>query len=58
MEVAQQVNEEFGITVILVEQNIEKVLGVARRVLVINGGKLMLDAPTDQVTTDEIWRLL
>ena len=58
MEVATQVNREFGITVILVEQNIEKVLQVARRVVVINQGLAQLDAPVENVTADEIWQLL
>lgn len=58
MEVATQVNEQFGITVILVEQNIEKVLQVARRVVVINQGLVQLDAPVADVTADRIWQLL
>lgn len=58
MEVARQINEEFGITVIMVEQNIEKVLQVVQRVLVINRGKVMLDQPVGQVTADDVWRLL
>ncbi|MDP9459139.1 MAG: ABC transporter ATP-binding protein [Actinomycetota bacterium] len=58
MEVATQVNEEFGITVILVEQNIEKVLQVARRVVVINQGVVQLDSPVARVTADDIWQLL
>ncbi|GAB2740138.1 ABC transporter ATP-binding protein [Nocardioides pakistanensis] len=58
MRVAQQINEEFGVTVMLVEQNIEKVLQVVRRVVVINRGRVMLDEPVENVTADDIWRLL
>lgn len=58
MRVAQQINEEFGITVILVEQNIEKVLKVVQRVVVINRGRVMLDEPVAKVGADDIWRLL
>jgi ABC-type branched-subunit amino acid transport system ATPase component len=58
MEVATQVNAEFGITVVLVEQNIEKVLQVARRVVVMNQGLVQLDAPVAEVTADRIWQLL
>jgi ABC-type branched-subunit amino acid transport system ATPase component len=58
MEVATQANEQFGITVLLVEQNIEKVLSVARRVVVINRGVVALDARVDEVSADDIWRLL
>lgn len=58
MQVAQRLNAEYGMTVILVEQNIEKVLQVAKRVVVINRGRIMLDQPVEKVTADEIWRLL
>lgn len=58
MQVAQRLNAEYGMTVILVEQNIEKVLQVAKRVAVINRGRIMLDQPVEKVTADEIWRLL
>lgn len=58
MEVATQANTEFGMTLLLVEQNIEKVLQVARRVVVINRGVVELDAPVADVTADDIWRLL
>jgi branched-chain amino acid transport system ATP-binding protein len=58
MNVAQHINREFGITVVLVEQNIEKVLQVVQRVVVINRGRVLLDKPVDQVTADDIWRLL
>lgn len=58
MEVATQANTEFSMTVVLVEQNIEKVLQVARRVVVINRGVVELDAPVADVTVNDIWRLL
>jgi branched-chain amino acid transport system ATP-binding protein len=58
MRVAQQINQEFGITVVMVEQNIEKVLQVAQRVVVINRGMVMLDQPVEKVTADDVWRLL
>lgn len=58
MQVTRQINEEFGITVLLVEQNIEKVLHVAHRVVVINRGQILLDRPVDQITPDDVWALL
>lgn len=58
MEVATQANTDFGMTVVLVEQNIEKVLQVARRVVVVNRGVIELDTPVANVTADDIWRLL
>ena len=58
MRVAKQINQEYGITVILVEQNIEKVLKVVDRIVVVNRGQVLLDAPVEQVTPDDIWRLL
>ncbi len=58
MEVATQANTEFGITLVLVEQNIEKVLQVARRVVVVNRGLVQLDRRVADVTADDIWKLL
>lgn len=58
MRVAQQINQDFGVTVVMVEQNIEKVLQVVKRVVVINRGRVMLDEPVEKVTADDIWRLL
>lgn len=58
MRVTQQINREFGVTVVLVEQNIQKVLEVVRRVVVINRGRIMLDEPVEKVSADDIWRLL
>lgn len=58
MEVAKQANKEYGMTVILVEQNIEKVLQVADRVVVINQGKIVLDDQTANVDANQIWQLL
>lgn len=58
MRVAQQINQDFGVTVVMVEQNIEKVLKVVKRVVVINRGRVMLDEPVEKVTADDIWRLL
>ncbi len=50
--------EGEGGQMILVEQNIEKVLQVARRVVVINRGVVQLDTLVADVTADDIWRLL
>lgn len=58
MEVAKDINEKFGVTIILVEQNIEKALGVAGRVAVVNRGRIALDKPTASVDAKEIWDLL
>lgn len=58
MEVAKDINEKFGVTIILVEQNIEKALGVAGRVAVVNRGRIALDKPTAAVEAKEIWDLL
>lgn len=58
MEVTEQINKEFGITIILVEQNIEKALKVAQRVVVLNRGKIALNRLTRDVESKEIWDLL
>lgn len=58
MEVTTQVNRDFGMTVVLVEQNIGKVLQVAHRVVVVNRGQVVLDRAVAEVTQDGIWLLL
>lgn len=58
MEVAAEINQTYGITVVMVEQNIEKALAVAGRVAVLNRGRVALDRPTKDVTVQEIWDLL
>jgi ABC-type branched-subunit amino acid transport system ATPase component len=58
MEVAEQINRDFGITVILVEQNIDKALSVAHRVAVVNRGRVVLNKLTGDVESKEIWDLL
>ena len=58
MEVAAEINQTYGITVVMVEQNIEKALAVAGRVAVLNRGRVVLDRPTKDVAVREIWDLL
>lgn len=58
MEVTKDINEKYGITIIMVEQNIEKALGVAGRVAVVNRGRIALDKLTSSVEAKEIWDLL
>lgn len=58
MEVTKDINEKYGITIIMVEQNIEKALGVAGRVAVVNRGRIALDKLTLSVEAKEIWDLL
>lgn len=58
MEVAAEINRTYGITVVLVEQNIEKALAVSQRVAVLNRGRVALDRPTSEVEVQEIWDLL
>lgn len=58
LELASEINKAYGITIIMVEQNIEKTLAVAQRVVVINRGRAVLDKPTAEVQASEIWALL
>ncbi|MEI5521982.1 ABC transporter ATP-binding protein [Streptomyces brasiliscabiei] len=43
-----------GTTVLLVEQDLGRALGVARRVLCMLEGRVVLDEPTDAVTRDQV----
>ena len=51
-------NREFGVTIVLVEQNIKKVLETSGFVNVLNQGRVVYASPCEKADDDEIWRLL
>lgn len=58
METTKTLNREFGIAIVLVEQNVHKALEVASHVFVLNQGGLAYSSPADEVGDQDIWRLL
>lgn len=51
-------NREFGVTIVLVEQNIKKALESAQFIQVLNQGRIRYASPCDAASGAEIWRLL
>ncbi|MDO4960449.1 MAG: ABC transporter ATP-binding protein [Eubacteriales bacterium] len=52
MDYVTKLNQEKGITVLMVSHDMELVQSYARRVLVLNHGTLMGDGPTNQIMKD------
>ncbi len=48
---------EMGLTVLLVEQNVKKALSIADRGYVLVGGRIVLEAPADQLAKENIEKL-
>ena len=49
MDALKRLNKEFGITVILVEHRIERLLCVMKRLIVLKKGKITCDGPPEEV---------
>lgn len=58
MDVATTLNREFDMGIVLVEQNVQKAVEVARQVFVLNQGELVYSTPADKVSNEDIWQLL
>lgn len=58
MDIIETLNHEFGIAVVLVEQNVQKAVEAARQVFVFNQGELVYSSPADEVSDQDIWQLL
>ncbi len=49
IEELRRIRESHGITIVIVEQNVDVALDVADRVLALRNGRILLDAPAEQV---------
>lgn len=49
MDTLKRLNEELGITVILVEHRIERLIGVMKRLIVLKKGRVACDGPPEEV---------
>lgn len=58
IDTVNTLNREFGIAIVLVEQNVQKAIEVARQVFVLNQGKLVYSSPADEVSDQDVWQLL
>jgi branched-chain amino acid transport system ATP-binding protein len=54
-EMIQQVNKEEGLTILLVEQNVQEALEIAHYAYVLQTGRVVMEGkPTDLLQTDMI----
>lgn len=49
LKILERINRELGVTVILTEHRLEEAFPLADRVIVMDDGKILLDAPPDEV---------
>jgi ABC-type branched-subunit amino acid transport system ATPase component len=58
MEQIVTVNQQFGISIIVVEQNINKVLEIANRTYVMSRGTVIKGFSLGEVNSEELWHLM
>ena len=52
-EIIKRINEERGVAMLLVEQNVKAALGIADHGYVMENGKIVLDEPADRLRDNE-----
>lgn len=52
VELIEEVKEELGLTIVLVEHDMEVVFSVADRIAVLNRGRIIADGPPDEIRGD------
>lgn len=58
MRVVSTANEEFGIAIVLVEQNVRKACELARRAYVLNQGRVAWTGAAEQALERNLWELV
>ena len=58
MEQIVKVNKDYGISILIIEQNINKVLDIADRVYVMSRGSIIKEFVPEEISSDELWQLL
>jgi ABC-type branched-subunit amino acid transport system ATPase component len=58
MEQVVYINKQFGITILIVEQNITKVLKIADRAIVMSRGQVIRDFIPNEIDSEELWHLM
>ena len=54
METIHDVRDRFGIAILLIEHNMELVMGICERILVLNFGKTIAQGTPEQVRADPV----
>jgi branched-chain amino acid transport system ATP-binding protein len=52
-DLAQQINRDFGVTVLLVEQNVRKSCEISNRVFVLENGRVVMSGPGEEMLENE-----
>lgn len=58
MEQIEKVNKEYGVSILIVEQNIKKVLEIANRVYVMSRGSIIKEFVPGTIDSEELWQLM
>jgi branched-chain amino acid transport system ATP-binding protein len=58
MSVLRSINKEYGITILLVEQNVRKAARLADSVLVLNQGTVAFTGEAERALEGNVWELL
>lgn len=53
-----EMRERFGISVLIVDQNVRRLLGIVDRIAVLKAGRIVFDGPPAGIASDDhLWRL-
>ncbi len=52
-DLAQQINRDFGVTVLLVEQNVRKSCEISNRVFVLENGRVVISGPGQEMVEND-----
>jgi ABC-type branched-subunit amino acid transport system ATPase component len=58
MEQIEKVNKEYGVSILIVEQNIKKVMEIANRVYVMSRGAIIKEFVPGEIDSEELWQLM
>ena len=53
MDKISEIREAFGVAILLIEHNMELVMGICKRIIVLNFGKTIAEGPPDVVRADQ-----
>ena len=54
MEKIHEIRDRFGLAILLIEHNMELVMGICERILVLNYGKTIAQGPAEQIQNDPV----
>ena len=54
----REMRERFGISVLIVDQNVRRLMGIVDRVAILKAGRKVFDGPPASITNDDqLWQL-